>query len=251
MPTFPVDACFGRFPLSRRAHADEVPLDFQKVLERTAAPKGCGPVELRKPKQKLEHRVASLMLHFVADGREGAPLPAICFPLVPSVDSEGVVEPRFPAGVATRKQFDMLKRQFPDILIYAQRNGYFDSVTCQAWLTDTMKGLPISGPYLLCLDNLRGHCTPEFREAAACRKPPVELVYTPADCTDACAVTDCGLGRTIKNRMRKKFLADFESRIEAWQGCPEEMLSAADRRHLYCAWLDESFSDFYLGGRWT
>jgi len=235
---------WGRFPLNKRHHADEVPLDFQGVLSRTAAPKGAGGVHTRLPKVKLDHRVASLMLCFTAEGHENPCRPAICFALTPN-ESQGYKDPRKPAAAKTQREIAELQRLYPNILFYVQKKGYFDTVTCMAWLQDTMQSFIKSGDHLLCLDNLGAHVNPDFRRAAWQHKPKVWLTYTPADCTDACAVTDDGLGRAFKNKMRKSFVTHFNANIDLWQGVDGLHMSASNRRQLYAKWLDDAFTSFY------
>ncbi len=235
---------WGRFPLDVRHHADEVPLDFQKVLCSTAAPVGAQAVHLRKPKVHLEHRVASLMLCFTAEGRERICKPAICFPLVPE-ELAGCKNPLMPSGSKTKGEFIELRKLFPDILIYVQRNGYFDSVTCLQWLDDTLVDFRKSCDHLLVMDNLGAHTNPDFRKRAWEHKPRVWLLYTPPDCTDACAVTDDGLGQAYKRMMRKYFVDHFGANVERWQSGGEQGFTAADRRKLYCEWLCKAHRVFY------
>ncbi len=236
----------GSSPLTNRHHADQVPLDFRGVLSHTAAPKGSKSVHVRIPKKKMEHRVASLMLCFTADGRErGYQRPGICFALRPSRLQSGEVDPRWPAGRETRKQFEDLKSKYPDILFYAQPNGYFDNATCLAWLQDTISSFAPSHDHLLCMDNLGGHTNPVFRRTAWLNKPTVWLVYTPKDCTDACAVTDDGLGQTIKRKMRNMFLDHFLANTNRWQGLLSEHIPEAECRSLYAKWLHTTITDFY------
>ena len=138
-----------------------------------------------------------------------------------------------------------MRAEFPDILFYVQKSAWFDNVTCDAWLDGILLGFSKSGPHLLCLDNLGGHVSTSFRNIAWKNSPRVHLVYTPADCTDACAVTDDGLRLDIKRDIRKKFLLHFQSHIEDWQGKNGLSITASDRRHLYSGWLSESIKSFY------
>lgn len=71
------------------------------------------------------------------------------------------------------------------------------------------------------------------------------LIYTPEDCTDLCAVTDLGLGKAIKDRMRMKFDENFENNIDAWV---DGRVTASDRRLLQAKWLDESWVEFFKEG---
>ncbi len=56
-PVFRDSHKWGRFPLNKRHHADEVPLEFQGVLSRTAAPQGVGGVHTRLPKVTIAWQV--------------------------------------------------------------------------------------------------------------------------------------------------------------------------------------------------
>ena len=237
---------YGKFTLDKRHHADQVPLEFQNTLDRTAAPTGAVSVHVRKPRFKLNHRVASLNLIFSA-ATDSNPLPgAICFPLMPEKNKEtGVVDPRWPSGKETRKQFAKWKTAYPHIYIYAQKSGWFDDVTCLAWLEDILDDFTLGNPHILVMDNLSGHCTPEFRATAWDSTPRVHIMYTPADCTDACAVTDDGLGKAIKGRMRKMFLDHFNANTSMWQDTDGQHLTAMDRRDLYVSCFDQAMKDFY------
>ena len=95
------------------------------------------------------------------------------------------------------------------------------------------------------LDNLSGHCTPEFVKTAEFCKRRVNVVYTPTDCTDACSVTDDGLGKAIKSRMRKMFLDHFNANTSMWQDTDGQHITAMGRRDLYVSWFDQAMKDFY------
>ncbi len=174
--------------------------------------------------------------------------PAICFPLCPSRTLSDKVDPRWPAGRETRRQYEQLRHDYPDILFYAQANGYFDNATCLAWLQDTVSQFAVSHDHLLCMDNLGGHTNPVFRKTAWTNNPKVWLLYTPKDCTDACAVTDDSLGQSIKRLMRKSFLEHFTANIALWQGTTSGRITEATCRSLYAKWLHEGTLYFYSHG---
>ena len=64
---------------------------------------------------------------------------------------------------------------------------------------------------LVGLDNLSTHCHSVFCKYSK-EKTNSLLVYTPEDCIDLCAVTDAGLGKSIKDMMRAKFNRHYEGR---------------------------------------
>ena len=99
--------------------------------------------------------------------------------------------------------------------MYYQKKAWFDGATCRAWLKDFRAQAGSQSEKLLGLDNLGGQCHPDFRSYARndCNSL---LIYTPEDCTDLCAVTDAGLGKAIKDRMKAKFEKDFDERADEW-----------------------------------
>ena len=60
------------------------------------------------------------------------------------------------------------------------------------------------------------------------------LIYTPADCTDLCAVTDAGLGKAIKTRMKIKFEEHYENNSEAWE---DGKITASENFFFFCKQL--------------
>ncbi len=99
--------------------------------------------------------------------------------------------------------------------------------------------------HLLVMDNFGAHTNPDFRRRTWQHVPRVWLLYTPPDCTDACAVTDDRLGQTYKNLMRKSFVKHFEANMDRWQSGGAEGFSASERRKLYCKWLSDAHRQFY------
>ncbi len=97
---------------------------------------------------------------------------------------------------------------------------------------------------LVGLDNLSAHCHPDFRWYAKHETNSL-LIYTPEDCTDLCAVTDAGLEKAIKDRMRAKFDAHYESNEDMWD---DGKVSAAGHRALLVQWLSEAWEEFFAEG---
>ena len=94
------------------------------------------------------------------------------------------------------------------------------------------------------MDNLGSQCQPEFKEYIR-KECNTLIVYTPNNCTDLCAVTDAGIGKVIKDRMRKKYDADFESRTSEWT---DKRIPTRELRVLYANWLSEAWKEFLEEG---
>ena len=206
---------YGRFPLSRRIHGDQVPLEFQGTLNRSIAPKGSKRVQVKQPKINLDFRVATLMLYFVADAGEPWLRPAIVFRLIPFEDEHGNKYHHIPKSAILREEFVELHRDFSGIDIYVQKKGYMDNSVCIQAANDLVDSFSDPGEYLVCLDNHKGHTSDEFKDILK-REGNAFVLYTPPNCTDLCAVTDAGLGRTIKNLMRCQFKANFDANLSKW-----------------------------------
>ena len=92
-----------------------------------------------------------------------------------------------------------------------------DAVTFLAWFKHTF--LPCAGNnnQLLVVDNLSAHATEEMREFAALHG--VCLLFTPPNCPDLVQIADCGLGYTIKRKMKNKFVDNFSdpANTTRWQ----------------------------------
>ncbi len=97
---------------------------------------------------------------------------------------------------------------------------------------------------MLILDNAGGHIRSET--VNECKEHNAQLVFTPARCTDMCAVTDAGLGRSLKNIMKKKFRNHFTENYEEW--CSGNV-SSEDRRRLTTKWFAEAIEEFRVSGR--
>jgi len=232
---------FGRFPLERRIHGDQVPLEFQGTLNTTLAPKGAHRVQVKQPKLNMDFRVATLMLYFVAEAENPWLRPAICFRMIPFVTSDGLVFHTIPKAHVVRKEFEDLIQEFPMIDIYLQAKGYFDNSVCLEAANDLVDSFPSSDEYLVCMDNLSGQINTEYRDILK-KEGNAFILYTPPNCTDVCAVTDAGLGRSIKNLMRKRFKTHFEANIDTWT---DGKVTPKERRHLYCEWLRDAMIEFY------
>ncbi len=116
-----------------------------------------------------------------------------------------------------------------------------DAVTFLAWwFKFTFLPCTCGNNHLLVVDNLSAHATEEIREFAALHN--VCLLFTPPNCTDLIQVTDIGLGRAIKSRMKKKYGAHFAAYSGRWQ---RGEVPPMERKQLYVRWLSEATTNFY------
>ena len=93
------------------------------------------------------------------------------------------------------------------------------------------------------MDNADSHITDAV--AAEYKNNDVRLVCTPANRTDLCAVTDDGLGRSVKWNM-KQFREHFRENLPKWSS---GKVTAADRRALAMEWFHTVVSEFRVSAR--
>lgn len=232
---------WGKYPPVRRYNTDEVPVEFGGVLCKTAEMKGAREVWVRRPKQKIDTRETTMMPLFCA----GAEVPgaSIILRATPRRIDANTVDPRNAVHGPTQELIEALRIKYPLVDIYCQPKGYIDAATFLAWFKFTF--LPTLGnpPNLLVMDNLRAHGTAEIREFAALHD--VCLFFSPAGCTDMVQVTDDGLGRAIKLRMKKYFTTHFAAHMRQWQ---EDRVTPRIRKQLHVRWLSDAIEDFYKNG---
>lgn len=178
------DDTYGRFTGNNRFHVDQVPLEFGGS-DTTYDKKGTKRVHVKKAKVDMERRVASLQLCFTAEGAQRVK-PGICFRAKPAIRADGSADPSRPQHANLKKDL----RQMPKgIDVYFQPKAWFDTATSLQFAKNFRnQARPANQEKLLGLDNLNSQCAPEFIDTM--RKAKVQLIYTPADCTDLCAVTD-------------------------------------------------------------
>lgn len=175
---------YGRFAGRNRFHVDQVPLEFGGT-EKTYEKKGAKRVHVKKSKVDMERRVASLQLCFCAEGPQRVK-PGICFRATPAKKANGDVNPSRPQHANLKKD---LKKMPKSIDVYFQPKAWFDTATSLQFARNFKnQARPSNEEKLLGLDNLNSQCSPDFIHSM--RKSSVQLCYTPADCTDLCAVTD-------------------------------------------------------------
>ncbi len=227
-----------------------MPFELGGVLDKTVELKGAKRVHVVHPKVRLEVRQASIMMCTFADGRMGQC--ALCLERTPQQlgkqdpllkTKKELVNPRMPLTPKAQDEFKELRHEFPNILLYCQPRSYFDVRTFAAYFDDMLESLP-RGPHVIVMDNAEGHFSEHVKAASEKRK--VRLVSTPANCTDLCAATDAGLGRSLKLLMKKKFRDHFLANMTAWR---TGQVSLADRRYLATKWCSESVDEFGRDGQ--
>jgi len=178
------DAKYGRFTGKNRFHVDQVPLEFGGS-DKTYEKKGAKRVHVKKAKVDMERRVASLQLCFNAEGPQRVK-PGICFRAKPAEKASGSVDPSRPQHANLKKDLQQMPK---GIDVYFQPKAWFDTATSLQFAKNFRGQVrPANQEKLLGLDNLNSQCAPDFIDSM--RKAKVQLIYTPADCTDLCAVTD-------------------------------------------------------------
>jgi len=95
------------------------------------------------------------------------------------------------------------------------------------------------GPFIVSADNLRAHCTPQFRQLLL--SAGLHLVYTPPRCTDLVQVVDGGLGYAVKKRIKKLFFNHYMAQHDRWNS---GKVSAAGRRALHVEWMSTALMSF-------
>ena len=64
-------------------------------------------------------------------------------------------------------------------------------------------------------------------------------------CTTVICSIFAGLGKAVKDRMRKKFQAHFDEHTDDWV---DGIITASQRRVLYATWLSEAWKEFFAKG---
>ena len=227
---------YGVYPPENRYAVDQVPLTFEKSSQ-TYNPVGARDCYVAAPKHDMTKRQTSLQLTIRASGDQIIK-PAIIFRGKPK-KIKGKIDSRIPANNRLLGNYD--KR----VTVYYQKKAWADEHVVRAWQEDfEAVTVPVAGgkPRAVTLDNLSSQLGPNISKLAK-RVGGTKFVWTPENCTDLCAVVDCGVGAYIKINMAKSFLADFESseqRTDAWS---DGKVSIRERRELYCKWLGDAWED--------
>ncbi|MEE8128381.1 MAG: hypothetical protein V3T45_07500 [Nitrospinaceae bacterium] len=186
---------YGRWPIEVTFHADQVPLEFGGLFNRTVDQIGKRRIHCQTPKIDVHRRWATLQLCFNAAGPKIKP--GICFRLAGKKLADGSRNNALPAHKEILLEHKYLARKYPGVHIFYQPKAWFDTSTCMAFarrFRDQTKTLRrrTDTELLLGADNLTGQSTPEFRQFLW-EKCNAFIAYTPPYCTDLCAVTDSHL----------------------------------------------------------
>ena len=71
---------------------------------------------------------------------------------------------------------------------------------------------------------------------------PMILIF---GCRSHVMLCSTGLGKAVKDRMRKKFDAHYDDHTDDWI---DGIITASERRVLYATWLSEAWKEFFAEG---
>ena len=219
------DPKYGRFPRNRVYAMDQVPFAFQSPNQRTlnekGAPKGCWTVGSSVDTK----RFLTLQLTLCGD-----PADQDCnLEIIFSSKSGGEQMPQ--------EEKDYYAAQFPDINIRWQAKAWADSPVMMDWLMDFREQTLAKGEVALLMDNHGSQRIDEFRTTAELMN--VNVVYTPANCTDCVSPVDRNVGKWIKDRAYQ--LQEDELDTDDWDG--DEALSTGDKRKLSVKWIAQAWRE--------
>ena len=172
--------------------------------------------------------LASLQITARAKGKQ-IMKPGIIFRGKPLVLEDGSIDSTRPANKQLANEYD------PRVTVYFQPKAWADSDVIRAWHVDFDRATEAAAngkPRAITLDNLSSQLPKTIGQRAK-RKNGTKFVYTPANCTDLCAVIDGGIGAYIKMRMAKSFLEDSESSEKRMYEWSDGKVDAKERRVLY------------------
>ena len=236
------DEKYGRFSAINTFHMDQVPCEFGSVGAYTLDQKDAKVVHVKTAKKDMHRRLATLQLCFNAGDKPRVD-PAIIFRAVPKQLANGKVNNSLPQSHRLKPE---RKKYAKGVRVLYQPKAWADTSVSLKWASIFAEQTGSPQEKLLGLDNLGSQCNPVFKNFIR-EKADALLIYTPAGCTDLCAVTDFGLGKAIKDRMKKKFLDDFQSDqyFDRWV---DGDVSASELRVLLVRWLAESWKEFFASG---
>jgi len=234
------DQKYGRFRPENTFHLDQVPLEFGRVGEYTLAVKGSSFVAVKGSKRDLSKRLATLQLTFTA-----------CAPqrIKQIIVFRGTPQPlvsNFSNNFRAKLQrLENERKKMPkSIGVMWQKCAWFDTSMCLSYAKFFKEQISDNYENLVGIDNLSAQCSPMFKTKMR-EECNSLLLYTPEGCTDVCAVTDFGLGKAVKSRMRKRYERHFEMHRDWWvngEGTIGEI------RILLAQWLAEAWAEFLKDG---
>jgi hypothetical protein len=233
---------YGRFGPKNMFHVDQVPLPFASPCSKTLNPKGAKSCRIAAPKTSgLEKRQATLQLWICADPENQCITPALIF--------RGSRGPRSKLPWPDEKE---LYESLPGIRVHFQKNAWADNTFCHADIMEVSKCLQKSGldcEVLIGMDNHQSQRTPEMM--ATYLKLGMEIMFTPASCTDCTSPVDHHVGRFIQNKMAQMYAGEVLEHPEIWfqtddddQELEDTQGSSAKARRMKMAtWLSAAWED--------
>jgi hypothetical protein len=225
------DPKYGRFPRNRVYAMDQVPFSFSgcdaRTMNEKGAPKGCWLIGASED----DKRFLSLQVTLCGDPRDqDCPLEIIF-----RSDS---------GGAAMSEEEHAYYAQLPDLSIKWQSKAWADSTIIMDWLMSFRRWTLHKGEVALLMDNLGSQRIPAFRVLAELMG--IELVYTPANCTDCVSPVDRNVGKWLKTRAYQ--LQDIELEAnEEWSSSVEEGGLTKPQKRMLCAkWLNQAWQELKL-----
>lgn len=235
---------YGLYPGKNRYHTDQVPFDCSLASTSSYNDKGEGFCWMRAPKVDVTKRMCTIQPTFRAEGPQNVK-PAIFFALKPKIVDKKrfIIDVKKPADSRIVREMSQYDSR---VDVYFDPKAYASGDVCIALLKDFHQQTKSQGPVILGLDNWGSQATVDYQRTA--KKWKVKLVYTPENCTDLCAVTDYGLGATLKKLMVDQYEADFNTRVDYWSGNKngDKTISLSEKRILFTKWLGNAWETMSL-----
>lgn len=235
---------YGLYPGKNRYHTDQVPFDCSLASTSSYNDKGKGSCWIKTPKVDVTKRMCTLQPTFRAEGPQNVK-PAIIFRLKPKIVNKATfkIDVTKPADSRIHAELHKYDKR---VTVYFDPKAYACADVCAAQLRDFHRHTKSQGDRILGLDNWGPQATIEYQAKA--KRFGIKLVYTPEACTDLCAVTDYGLGATLKKLMVNQYEEDFNSRVDYWCGnkSGDKTISLSEKRILFTKWLGNAWETMAL-----
>ena len=255
---------FGRFPPQSRGNMDQVPLVVVDSSGYTNERVGSGRADIRVPLQWAD-RQGTLNVFVGGDGR------LYPFVLVFSGTSIHKLKKKKDGSPGTRVKHireQMARARARGVHVMFQEKAWMDNAACNRYASEFLHqclGRESGGceegeeDFLLVVDNLGGQGTASFKELA--RSTARTLVWMlPPNCTDLLQPVDSGIGKVIKELLKKKYqaymhemhalgvpnlqVATSASRDPAWVAARKAINCAKNRREMIIQWASEVYEEF-------
>ena len=236
----PPNHLYGKYPGKNRHHTDQVPFETSLASTRSYNDEGEGSCWIRGTKVDLTKRQCTIQPTFRAVGPQNVK-PVIIFRLMPKIvdEKKAIIDVTKPADSRIFKETPAYDKR---VQVYYDPKAYACGDVCLQTLKDFNKQTSRQGFRLLGMDNWDAQATDEYQNLA--KEMKIKLAYSPSDCTDLCAVTDYGLGLSLKKFMVDDFQKDFDERTDYWCGTVDgaKTVTASERRILFTKWLGNAWT---------